>query len=59
MTDVLRTYGMFPARLLLVTFGIGMTLLMSAFGSSWREEWDAMDIRGYLLKGRNWNSAGF
>jgi hypothetical protein len=57
--DALCKYAMLPMRLLFVGLGLAISLLLIATGTSWRDEWDRMDIRGYLFGGKNWNSAGF
>lgn len=57
--DFVRLYFMLPMRLLFAFIAMLISLAFILLGDSWREEWDKMDFRGYLLNGRNWNTAGF
>lgn len=54
-----RVYFMLPMRLLFALIAILISLTFIVLGESWQEEWGKMDFRGYLLNGKNWNTAGF
>jgi hypothetical protein len=57
--DTARKYLMLPVRLIVFLFAVLISLLLVILGHSWKNEWQQMDVRGYLLEGKNWNRAGF
>ncbi len=54
-----RKYIMLPVRLVILALAVLINLMLVVLGHSWRDEWQQMDVRGYLLEGKNWNWAGF
>lgn len=54
-----RTYAMLPMRLFLAVVAILISAVIILMGEPWRQEWDKLDFRGYLIEGRHWNAAGF
>jgi hypothetical protein len=55
----LRQYAMFPVRLLVILLGFFSSFFVIVMGKPWREEWNEMNVRAYLIEGKNWNAAGF
>ncbi len=54
-----RKYIMLPARLVIFVLAVLINILLVLMGHSWRDEWEQMNVRGYLLEGDNWNRFGF
>jgi hypothetical protein len=55
----LRQYAMFPVRLLVILLSFFSSFFVIVMGKPWREEWNEMNVRAYLIEGKNWNAAGF